>query len=111
MLKTMKKNIVSNITPPNCVTDSSSVPMRTFIVGIVVRLLRGLISLNVLNPLTDFIYGIYVSRELTTTMKSSQFQASLRYEPGSMTNPIPMTFRAHSVKKAMLKYISVWLMN
>jgi hypothetical protein len=55
MLNTMKKNIVSNITPPNYVTDSSSVPIKTFIVGMVVRLLKGLISLNVLRPLTDFI--------------------------------------------------------
>jgi hypothetical protein len=46
--------------------------------GIVVRLLSGLINLNVLIPETDFIYGIYVSRELKTTRKSSQFQASLK---------------------------------
>lgn len=52
--------------------------MRIFMDGMVVRLLRGLISLNVLIPDTDFIYGISVSKELKTTMKSSQFQASLK---------------------------------
>ena len=46
--------------------------------GIVVRLLRGLNNLNVLMPDTDFIAGISVSKELTTTMKSSQFHASLK---------------------------------
>lgn len=45
--------------------------------GIVVKLLRGLMSLKVLIPLTDFICGISVSRELITTIKSSQFQGSL----------------------------------
>ena len=52
--------------------------IRIFIDGIVVRLLRGLINLKVLMPDTDFIYGIWVSKELKTTMKSSQFQASLK---------------------------------
>jgi len=46
--------------------------------GIVVKLLRGLISLKVLIPLNDFIAGISVKRELITTIKSSQFHGSLR---------------------------------
>ena len=52
--------------------------MRIFIEGMVVRLRSGLMSLKVLMPLTDLSYGISVRSELTTTMKSSQFQASLR---------------------------------
>lgn len=75
---TVKKNTARIRTPPSYATDARSVDMSIFIDGIVVRLLRGLINLKVLIPLTDVICGIAVSNELTTTMKSSQFQASLK---------------------------------
>ena len=74
----MKKNTASTSTPPSYATEASRVEIRIFIEGMVVRLLSGLISLKVLIPLTDYIYGIAVKSEETTTMKSSQFQASLR---------------------------------
>jgi hypothetical protein len=53
--KIMKKNIANTRTPPSCATDASNVDISIFIEGIVVRLLNGLISLNVLIPLTDYI--------------------------------------------------------
>lgn len=70
--------MASTNTPPSYATDARSVEMSIFMEGIVVKLLSGLISLNVLIPLTDFIWGISVSKELITTIKSSQFQASCK---------------------------------
>ena len=70
--------MASTKTPPSYATEAKRVEMSIFMDGMVVRLLRGLISLNVLIPLTDYICGIAVSKELTTTIKSSQFQASLK---------------------------------
>jgi hypothetical protein len=78
MAKMVKKKSAKTRTPPSWATEARRVEMRIFMDGMVVRLLRGLISLNVLIPDTDFIYGISVSKELKTTMKSSQFQASLK---------------------------------
>jgi len=46
--------------------------------GMVVKLRNGLKSLKVLNPETLLIAGIKVSKEVTTTIKSSQFQRSLK---------------------------------
>ena len=74
----VKKKTANIRTPPSYATDANRVEIRIFIDGMVVRLLSGLISLKVLIPLTDCIWGIAVKSEETTTMKSSQFQASLR---------------------------------
>jgi hypothetical protein len=64
--------------PPSCATDESSVPMRSFIDGMVVRLLRGLNNLKVLNPDIFYMDGISPNNEVTTTIKSSQFHESLK---------------------------------
>ena len=66
------------MTPPNYATDEISVLIRIFMDGIELKVLNGLNNLKVLIPLTDLNEGISVSKELTTTMKSSQFQGSLR---------------------------------
>lgn len=76
MAKIVKKNIARTSTPPSYATDERRVEISIFIVGMVVSVLSGRISLNVLMLLTDFICGISVSSELTTTIKSSQFHAS-----------------------------------
>ena len=74
----VKKKRARTRTPPSWATDARRVEMRIFIEGMVVRLLRGLINLKVLIPETDFMAGISVRSELKTTIKSSQFQASLK---------------------------------
>jgi hypothetical protein len=53
--KMVKKNKARTATPPSCDTEASNVEIKIFIEGIVVKLLRGLISLKVLMPLTDYI--------------------------------------------------------
>lgn len=78
MAKIKKKNIARPMIPPSCETDESSVPIRSFIEGIVVRLLRGLNNLKVLNPDIFYMDGISPSKEVTTTIKSSQFHESLK---------------------------------
>jgi hypothetical protein len=78
MAKMVKKKMARTSTPPSCATEDKRVEMSTFIDGIVVSVLSGRMSLKVLILLTDFIYGISVSSDETTTMKSSQFHASLR---------------------------------
>jgi hypothetical protein len=78
MAKMVKKKTARINTPPSWATEASRVEISIFMDGIVVRLLSGLISLKVLIPLTVVICGMTVRSELTTTMKSSQFQASLR---------------------------------
>lgn len=64
--------------PPSYETDESKVSMRIFIEGIVVKLLRGLNKRKVLKPDMPRIEGIYCIIAVTTTMKSSQFQASVK---------------------------------
>ena len=55
MAKIVKKNRAKTRTPPSCATEARSVEIKIFMAGMVVRLLRGLISLKVLIPETDFI--------------------------------------------------------
>jgi len=76
--KIMKKNNASPRIPPIWLTELSKVPISSFILGMVVRLLRGLNSLKVLSPLMFYIDGSSLSKLVTTTVKSSQFHASLR---------------------------------
>jgi hypothetical protein len=73
-----KKKEARPIIPPSYETDAIKVPTKSFIEGIVVRLLNGLNNLNVLNALTPSIPGSYSSNAVTTTIKSSQFHASVR---------------------------------
>ena len=63
---------------PSYDKEAISVPTSRCIDGIVVKLLSGLNSRKVLRPDTPSIPGSYSSNEETTTIKSSQFQASLR---------------------------------
>ena len=74
----MKKNKAKPINPVRLAKDERSVPMSNFIEGIVYRLLKGLNNLKVLRPDTLFIDGSEVSNDEMTTVKSIQFQASLR---------------------------------
>jgi len=74
----VKKKMARIKTPPSYATEARSVEIRIFIDGMVVRLLKGLINLKVLIPLTDCICGISVMSELTTTVKSRRFHGSLR---------------------------------
>jgi hypothetical protein len=57
MAKIIKKNIARPRMPPKCIRDYRSVPMSTFMLGIVLILLRGLNNLNVLKPDIFFIEG------------------------------------------------------
>ena len=50
----MKKNRAKPMIPPSYDTDESSVPISSFIDGMVVRLLNGLNNLKVLSP--DMFY-------------------------------------------------------
>lgn len=74
----MKKKSAKAMIPPKLTTDWSKVPIRILMLGIVVKLLRGLNSLKVLSPLMFFMLGNCYKKLATTTVKSSQFQASLR---------------------------------
>ena len=78
MAKIVKKKMARSMTPPSWATEAMRVEIKSLMDGMVVKLLNGLINLNVLIPLTDYNCGISVNKELTTTMKSSQFQASLK---------------------------------
>lgn len=74
----MKKNKDRPRRPPRFDSEEKSVPIRSFIDGIVVRLLNGLNSLKVLKPDIFYMDGNSSRREVTTTVKSSQFQASFK---------------------------------
>lgn len=76
--KIRKKKIAKERTPPSYPIDYSKVPTRVLIEGTVVKFLKGLKSLKVLRPDTLPIVGVRASREVITTVKSSQFQAFLR---------------------------------
>ena len=78
MEKIAKKKNANPMMPLNCEIEEMRVPMSTFIEGMVAKLLRGLSNLNVRNTFTPPIPGKDSSKDVTTTMKSNQFQASLR---------------------------------
>jgi hypothetical protein len=78
MAKIIKKKRARPMIPPSWDTEDRSVPIRTFIEGIVVKLLNGRKSLKVLKPDIFYIDGNCYISEVTTTMKSSQFHESLR---------------------------------
>lgn len=50
MAKIMKKKAARPVIPPKYPMEDKRVPIKSFMDGIVVRLLRGLKSLNVLKP-------------------------------------------------------------
>ena len=64
--------------PPNCETEERSVPINNFIEGKVVRLLSGRNNLKVRKPDIFCIEGSYCSKDVITTIKSSQFHESLK---------------------------------
>ena len=66
--KIMKKNKASPRIPPIWLTELSNVPISSFILGIVVRLLRGLNSLKVLSPLMFYIDGSSLSELLSAPL-------------------------------------------
>jgi len=74
-----KKKDIKPIIPPSEDIEDTKVPMSNFIDGIVVKLLSGRNNLKVLRPFTPSIPGSYSSSDVTTTVKSSQLKASLRY--------------------------------
>ena len=75
---------------PSYETDASKVPTKSFILGTEVNGLKGLNKRKVLNPEMFAMPGIAVSRLVTTTIKSSQFQASFKYALWPQTNPNAM---------------------
>jgi hypothetical protein len=103
MAKIVKKKTAKPIIPPNFLIELKSVPTKILIWGRVVRERRGRKSLKVLKPLTVSRPGISVSKELTTTIKSSQFQASERYDLLSRSRPIAAILIKHSNKKTQTK--------
>lgn len=74
----MKKNRARAMIPPKLITEASSVPTSTLMLGMVVRLLSGRNSLNVRRALMFFMLGSCYRKLATTTVKSSQFHASLK---------------------------------
>ena len=64
--------------PPRYPIEDRSVPISSFIDGIVVKLLSGLKSLNVLKPDMFCIIGSYSSMLVTTTKKSITFHPSCK---------------------------------
>lgn len=64
--------------PPSYYREENSVWMSSFMLGMFVRLFKGLNNLKVLRPLMFLMSGSCYSRLVTTTMKSSQFHVSLR---------------------------------
>lgn len=75
----VKKKIVKLMIPASYVTEAIKVPIKILILGKVVNDLKGLINLIVLKPLMPFMEGISVISDVTTTMKSIQFQLSVKY--------------------------------
>lgn len=73
-----KKKKAKSIISPSPYTEDSKVPINSFIEPREVKLLRGLKSLNVLIPETFENEGKILKRLVKTTIKSSQFQESLR---------------------------------
>ena len=74
-----------------------------FIAGKAVKLLKGLKSRNTLITDTLAIDGMIERRLVRTTMKSSQFHASLRYVPLSKMNPKAIIFKIASAVKTTMK--------
>ena len=62
----------------NWLREFSKVLTRSFMLGMAERLLSGLKSLKVLRAETLLINGMFYMRPVITTVKSNQFQPSLR---------------------------------
>lgn len=77
--------------------------MIDFIAGRAVKLLNGLNSLKVLIIETLAIEGNNESKLVSTTKKSNQFQASLKYEPLSSTKPSAIIFMIASEVNITMK--------
>ena len=88
---------------PRLDIDNKIVEMIDFSIGIVVKLLNGLNSLNVRITDTFVMPGNKDKRLVRTTMKSSQFHGSLRYVSRSSTKPKAMIFNMASNVKAIIK--------
>jgi hypothetical protein len=78
MAKIAKKKTASAKIFPNWTTEAKSVLTRIFILGSVERDLNGRNNRKVRRPDTLFMPGIEEDIAVRTTIKSNQFQASLR---------------------------------
>jgi hypothetical protein len=76
--KMAKKKNARPIIPLSYDKEAIRVPINNFMDGMVAKLLRGRNNLKVLKPLTPSIPGKFSRSEVTTTVKSNQFHASLR---------------------------------
>ena len=78
MAKIRKKNEANSIISPKLDIEAIKVFTRSFMLGIELIERSGLKSQNVLSAETLPRLGWMLSREVITTMKSNQFQASLK---------------------------------
>lgn len=74
--------------------------------GIAESDLKGLNILNVRKPVMLPIFGRKESKAVTTTVKSNQFQASLKYDPSDIMNPKAIIFKVASLVNTIAKNIS-----
>lgn len=88
---------------PSFVNEATIVEIIDFIAGKAVKLRNGLNNLNVLITEIFAILGVIESKLVNTTMKSSQFQESLKYVFLSNTKPKAMIFITASEVKATIK--------
>ena len=85
----------------------NKVVTMSFMLGTVVKLLRGLKRRKVLKTDMFCMNGSFYSRLVITTRKSSQFQASLRYVLLPNIKPIVMILINASIVNATVNTISV----
>ena len=94
--KTTKKKNANPKTSPNDFIEESNVLTRSFIEGIFLIDLRGRISQKVHMTDTLLILGDKAIRLVRTTIKSIQFQGSLRYVQFPKRSPNATIFIKHS---------------
>lgn len=86
-------------------SDASKDATSLFIAGTEFMDFNGLRTLKILIDLRSSAGKIFVSSAIPrqTTVKSSQFQESLKYEFLWNTNPIAVILRMHSTKNTIVK--------
>ena len=99
----MKKNNINAITFESWTIEIRRVFTRFYILGITDKLFSGRKSRKVLRADTFPMPGMKDNNPVITTMKSSQFQESLKYEFFSMIQPIPIIFKILSKVKRIIK--------
>ena len=106
MAKIRKKNEANSSISPRLEIDANKVFTRSFILGIEFIDHSGLRSRNVHKAETLPRLGCMLSNEVITTMKSNQFQASLRYVFLPIMKPNAITLMTHSSVRTTMKKIS-----